>query len=55
VSEQSVWKRVVAVERTFIESVHLVGDAGEETVLVKVRPVRRAEHRCSLRSPSRAV
>jgi transposase len=46
VSEQSVWKRVAGVERTFIESVHLVGERGEETVLIKVRPVRRAEHRC---------
>jgi hypothetical protein len=55
VSEQSVWKRVVGVERTFIESVHLVGERGEETVLVKVRRVHRAEHSWPRCPPSRPV
>ncbi len=46
-SQHRVWKRVLGVEHTVIESVDLDGDEGAETVVVKVRPTRSRRGRCS--------
>lgn len=42
-----VWKRVLGVEYTVIESVALDGDDGFETVVVRVRPTWSRRGRCS--------
>lgn len=46
-SQHRVWKRLVGVDHTVIESVDLEGDEGVETVLVKVRPTWSRRGRCS--------
>lgn len=46
-STHRVWKRLLGVEHTVIENVVLDGDEGAETVLVRVRPTRSRQGRCS--------
>jgi len=47
VSQHRVWKRLLGVEHTVIEHVALGGDRGAETVVVRVRPTRSRQGRCS--------
>jgi transposase len=42
-----VWRRLLGVEQTVIESVELVEERGEEVVVARVRPVRARRSRCS--------
>ncbi len=46
-SQHRVWKRVLGVEHTVIESVDLDGDDGLETVGVRVSPTWSQRGRCS--------
>jgi len=47
VSTHRVWKRLLGVEHTVIEAVDLEGEVGAETVVVRVRPTRSRQGRCS--------
>jgi transposase len=42
-----VWRRLLGVEQTVIESVELVEERGEEVIVARVRPVRARRLRCS--------
>lgn len=46
-SQHRVWKRLLSVEHTVIEQVAVEGDTGAETVVVRVRPTRSRQERCS--------
>lgn len=46
-SQHKLWKRLLGVEHTVIEAVDLEGDDGSETVVVRVRPTRSRQGRCS--------
>jgi transposase len=47
VSLHRVWKRLLDVEHTVITGVELEGGAGNEVVVVRVRPTRSRQRRCS--------
>lgn len=46
-SQLRVWKRIVGVEHTAITGVDVEGDGLDERVVVRVRPNRSRQGRCS--------